>query len=117
MKRLFTIASMTLILPVMTSCGDASQKSAAPWIVDRFDDIKVIRYEVPGFEALPLEQKELIYYLSEAAKCGRDILFDQNCAANLPVRRTLEVVYENYTGDRSTPEWKALEKYLKKAMG
>ncbi|WP_420534943.1 dipeptidyl-peptidase 3 family protein [Alistipes megaguti] len=114
MKRLFTIASMTVVLPVMTSCGDASQKAAAPWIVDRFDDIKVIRYEVPGFETLPLEQKELIYYLSEAAKCGRDILFDQNCVMNLPVRRTLEVVYENYAGDRTTPEWKALEKYLKK---
>lgn len=85
-----------------------------PWIVDRFDDIKVIRYEVPGFENLPLEQKELVYYLSEAAKCGRDILYDQNCPANLPVRRTLEVIYENYRGDRTTPEWKALEKYLKK---
>ena len=89
-------------------------KGEAPWIVDRFDDIKVIRYEVPGFDELPLEEKELVYYLAEAAKCGRDIFFDQNCAVNLPVRRTLEVVYENYAGDRTTPEWKALEKYLKK---
>ena len=113
MKKLFTIVSMTLIIPALTSCG-GGPKGDMPWIVDRFDDIKVIRYEVPGFDALPLEEKELIYYLSEAAKCGRDILFDQNCPVNLPVRRTLETVYENYKGDRTTAEWKALEKYLKK---
>ena len=104
---------MTVTAVALTSCCGAS-KSEAPWIVDRFDDIKVIRYEVPGFEQLPLEEKELIYYLAEAAKCGRDILFDQNCPVNLPVRRTLETVYENYQGDRTTAEWKALEKYLKK---
>ena len=104
---------MTLPLLAFASCGDAP-RGEAPWIVDRFDDIKVIRYEVPGFEELPLGQKELIYYLSEAAKCGRDILYDQNCAVNLPVRRTLETVYENFEGDRTTAEWKALEKYLKK---
>ena len=103
---------MTFIIPALTSCGGS--KGEAPWIVDRFDDIKVIRYEVPGFEQLPLEEKELIYYLSEAAKCGRDILFDQNCPVNLPVRRTLEVVYENYQGDRTSAEWLALDKYLKK---
>ena len=96
------------------AAGCASQSDETPWVVDRFDDIKVIRYEVPGFEALPLEEKELVYYLAEAAKCGRDILFDQNCAVNLPVRRTLETVYEYYAGDRTTAEWKALEKYLKK---
>jgi len=84
------------------------------WIVDRFDDLKVIRYEVPGFERLPLEEKLLIYYLSEAAKCGRDILFDQNCPYNLPIRTTLEALYEHYEGDRSSQSWKALEKYLKK---
>lgn len=104
---------MTLPLIALSSCCNAP-KGEAPWIVDRFDDIKVIRYEVPGFEQLPLEQKELVYYLAEAAKCGRDILYDQNCAVNLPVRRTLETVYENYAGDRTAAEWKALEKYLKK---
>ena len=83
-------------------------------ILDRFDDIKILRYEVSGFAELPLREKELIYYLAEAAKCGRDIMFDQNFKYNLPVRRTLEVIYENYDGDRTTPEWKALEKYLKK---
>ena len=84
-----------------------------PWIVDRFDDIKVIRYEVPAFENLTLEEKELVYYLSEAAKCGRDILFDQNFKYNLAIRRTLETIYtesEVKTGD----EFAAFEKYLKK---
>ena len=104
---------MSFTAIALASCSQ-SPKGEAPWIVDRFDDIKVIRYEVPGFDELSLEEKELVYYLAEAAKCGRDIFFDQNCAVNLPVRRTLEVVYENYAGDRTTPEWKALEKYLKK---
>ena len=97
----------------MISCHEKKTEDA-PWILDRFDDIKILRYEVPGFAELPLREKELIYYLAEAAKCGRDILFDQNFKYNLPVRRTLEVIYENYDGDRTTPEWKALEKYLKK---
>ena len=106
------IAVMSFSAIMLASCG--SSQDEKPWIVDRFDDVKVIRYEVPGFDELSLEQKELVYYLAEAAKCGRDILFDQNCAMNLAVRRTLETVYENYAGDRTTAEWKALEKYLKK---
>ena len=114
MKRPFTNATMTLALPLLASCG-APAADDRPWIVDRFDDIKVIRYEVPGFENLPLEQKELVYYLSEAAKCGRDILYDQNCPANLPVRRTLEVIYEKCPAATARrPSGKALEKYSKK---
>ena len=96
----------------MTSCSEA-QNAEQPWIVDRFDDIKVIRYEVPAFENLTLEEKELVYYLSEAAKCGRDILFDQNFKYNLAIRRTLETIYtesEVKDGD----EFAAFEKYLKK---
>lgn len=112
MKKIVTITFMVLITTALSSCADEPQTT--PWIVDRFDDIKVIRYEVPGFAELPLEEKELVYYLAEAAKCGRDILYDQNFKYNLPVRRTFEVVYENYAGDRECAEWKALEKYLKK---
>ena len=113
MKNLLRMASVPFLAIACSACSEQSS-GERPWIVDRFDDIKVIRYEVPGFEALPLEQKELVYYLSEAAKCGRDILFDQNCAMNLPVRRTLETIYAEYKGDRTTDDWKALEKYLKK---
>ena len=97
---------------MLTSCSEA-QNAEQPWIVDRFDDIKVIRYEVPAFENLTLEEKELVYYLSEAAKCGRDILFDQNFKYNLAIRRTLETIYtqsEVKEGD----EFTAFEKYLKK---
>ena len=97
---------------MLTSCSEA-QNAEQPWIVDRFDDIKVIRYEVPAFENLTLEEKELVYYLSEAAKCGRDILFDQNFKYNLAIRRTLETIYtqsEVKEGD----EFAAFEKYLKK---
>ena len=113
MKTRFSANCLTLTAPTLTSAPD-KKPADAPTIPDRFDDIKILRYEVPGFAELPLREKELIYYLAEAAKCGRDIMFDQNFKYNLPVRRTLEVIYENYDGDRTTPEWKALEKYLKK---
>jgi len=102
------------VFAVAAGASAAKPESAEkPWIVDRFDDIKVIRYEVPGFESLPLREKELIYYLSEAAKCGRDILFDQNFKYNLVIRHTLERIY-NDTDDRDSADFKALEKYLKK---
>ena len=97
----------------MTSCSEAQQSAEQPWIVDRFDDIKVIRYEVPGFENLTLEEKELIYYLSEAAKCGRDIMFDQNFKYNLAIRRTLETIYTQ-SEVKEGEEFVAFEKYLKK---
>ena len=99
----------------LTACTTNVDTESAeqPWIVDRFDDIKVIRYEVPGFESLPLQEKEMIYYLAEAAKCGRDILFDQNFKYNLAVRRTLETIY-TASEVREGDEFKAFEKYLKK---
>ncbi len=114
MKKFVIFSFMMSCAALMAGCGNQAAETEKPWVVDRFDDVKVIRYEVPAFEELPLEEKVLIYYLSEAAKCGRDILFDQNFKYNLAVRRTLECIRENYTGDRETAEWKALEKYLKK---
>ena len=114
MKKLFGIMAMGVI--GLASCGTAveSQNEAEqPWIVDRFDDIKVIRYEVPGFESLSLDDKKLIFYLGEAAKCGRDILFDQNFKYNLAVRRTLETIY-TASEERKGDEFAAFEKYLKK---
>ena len=107
---------MGIIALTTVACDDAQtgDKSVKPWIVDRFDDIKVIRYEVPAFEQLPLNEKLMVYYLAQASKCGRDILFDQNFRYNLPVRRTLEAVYTNYDGDRTTADFAAMEKYLKK---
>lgn len=84
------------------------------WVVDRFDDIKVLRYQVPDFNTLSLDEKKLIYYLNQAALCGRDILFDQNGRYNLRIRRTLEAIEQGYTGDRNSEDFKKFEKYLKK---
>ena len=110
MKKFVT--AMGLIALALTSCTE--QPKEAAWIVDKFDDIKVIRYEVPEFENLPLNEKLLIYYLAESAKCGRDIMFDQNFKYNLTIRRALEQIYTTYEGDKSCPEFTAMEKYLKK---
>lgn len=80
---------------------------------ERFADLQMLRYKVPGFDQLSLRQKTLVYYLSEAALCGRDILFDQNGAYNLRIRKMLETVYTDYQGDRNSADFKAMETYLK----
>lgn len=84
------------------------------YIVEQFADLQLLRYRVAGFENLSLRQKELIYYLSEAALEGRDILFDQNGKYNLQIRKLLEAVYVFYSGDRNNPEFQGLEVYLKR---
>ena len=104
---------MTTLLFGLGSCTERKADDFK-WIADRFDDIRVMRYQVPGFDALPLQQKQLIYYLNEAALYGRDILFDQNNKYNLAVRRTLEGIYTTYGGDRTAEQWQAFETYLKK---
>ena len=102
-----------MIALLATSCSEQNTAEFR-WQIDNFDDIKILRYQVHGFEQLSLEQKELIYYLNQAAISGRDIMFDQNFKYNLAIRRTLEAIYQNYTGDKECAEWKAFEKYLKK---
>ncbi len=82
--------------------------------VDEFADLQILRYYVPGFKNLTLQQKELVYYLSMAAVEGRDILFDQNNKYNLAIRRTLEAIYQNYKGDKTTADYKEFEVYLKR---
>ena len=109
-KILTTVATMAILT---TSCTNAPAESEFNYNVDRFADIEVLHYKVPGFENLSLEQKKLVYYLNEAALQGRDILFDQNGKYNLAIRQTLEAVYKNYTGDKESAEFKAFEKYLK----
>ena len=101
----------------MTACTGTADKGSSKefnYMVDKFADLEILRYQVPGFESLSLRQKQLLYHLSEAALMGRDILFDQNGRYNLAIRRTLEVIYTDYTGDRENPEFKALETYLKR---
>ena len=84
------------------------------YTVEQFADLQLLRFKVHGFEELPLKQKELVYYLSEAALQGRDILFDQNGKYNLIIRKMLEVVYTDYQGDRSDANFKNFETYLKR---
>lgn len=81
--------------------------------VDRFADIEVLRYEVPEYNRLSLNQKKMLYYLSQAAQMGRDILWDQNGKYNLQIRQLLEKIYTDYNGDRNSADFKAFEKYLK----
>ena len=84
------------------------------YTVEQFADLQLLRFKVHGFEELPLKQKELVYYLSEAALQGRDILFDQNGKYNLIIRKMLEVVYTDYQGDRTDANFKGFETYLKR---
>ncbi len=84
------------------------------YTVEQFADLQILRYRVPGFEQLSLRQKQLIYYLSQAALEGRDILFDQNGKYNLQIRRLLEAVYTHFEGDRTSEPFRALEVYLKR---
>ena len=111
MKKIVFV-TMGIIAMAATACK--SEKAEQPWIVDRFDDVKIIRYEVPEFENQSLNDKILIYYLAESAKCGRDILFDQNFKYNLTIRRALEKIYTSYDGCKESADFKAMEKYLKK---
>lgn len=103
----------TLMIGVAAPTVMAATKSDFNYVVDRFADIEVLRYKVPGFEELSLNQKKLIYYLTEAGIMGRDILWDQNGKYNLPIRQLLEGVYTNYSGDKNSTEFKAFEKYMK----
>jgi len=82
--------------------------------VDQFADTKVLRYQVPAFEQLSLQQKKYVYYLTQAGLAGRDIMYDQNYRHNLKIRRSLENVYQNFDGDKSTDEWNAFDLYLKR---
>ncbi|GAB4317074.1 MAG: dihydrofolate reductase [Bacteroidales bacterium] len=84
------------------------------YLVEQFADIRIMRYQVPGFDELSLRQKKLLYYLSEAALAGRDIIFDQHYKNNLIIRKNLEAIYQNFDGDRQSDDFKAFEVYLKR---
>lgn len=109
---------MVTALSLLTACGGNPKTTAEAekfdYTVEQFADLQILRYRVPGFEDLSLKQKELVYYLTEAALQGRDILFEQNGKYNLTIRRMLEAVYTGYKGDKNTPDFKAMEVYLKR---
>ena len=119
MKKTIAMA-MTGLSIVFGSCGGnnsqntTSQDDNFTYEVDAFADLQILRYKVPEFESLSLEQKELIYYLAQAAAEGRDILYDQNGKYNLAIRRTLEAIYANYSGDKADKNYQEFETYLKR---
>ncbi|MDE6217543.1 MAG: dipeptidyl peptidase 3, partial [Muribaculaceae bacterium] len=99
--------------PMITMAAYAAEDPDFNYHVDRFADIEVLRYEVPEFQRLSLQQKKMLYYLSQAAQAGRDITWDQNGPYNIQIRHLLENIYNNYKGDRNDKDFKAFEKYLK----
>ena len=115
MKKQIMIGVMgTMLLAGCSSNNQEVKEDAFDYTVEQFADLQLLRYKVHGFEELPLEQKKLVYYLSEAALQGRDILFDQNGKYNLIIRKMLETVYTDYQGDRNEANFKAMETYLKR---
>ncbi|MFO7655567.1 MAG: dihydrofolate reductase [Bacteroidales bacterium] len=114
--KISLIVTMGMIL---FSCNNPVNKnelsdSSFDFFAEQFADIRILRYQVPEFEKLSLKQKELLYYLSQAALCGRDIFFDQNGKYSLVIRRTLENIYKTYAGDRTTQDFIDFEVYLKR---
>jgi dipeptidyl-peptidase-3 len=106
-----------MIVSFLSSCGNlkkATETDKFDYTVEKFADLQILRYKVHGFDELPLKQKELIYYLSQAALEGRDILFDQNGKYNLIIRRLLEAAYTNYSGDKKDTNYVNMETYLKR---
>ncbi|MFT6064171.1 MAG: dipeptidyl-peptidase-3 [Polaribacter sp.] len=109
-----------LVAMLLTSCATEGNKDATKeaiefdYFVEQFADIKVLRYKIPAFEELSLKEKKLVYYLTQAGLSGRDIMWDQNYRHNLSVRKGLESINKNYTGDRDTENFKLFKTYLKR---
>lgn len=101
---------------VMASCSGNKGETDFKYLIDEFADLKVMKYQVPGWNELSLQQKEYIYHLAEAAKYGRDILWDQNCGYNLMVRHAIEDIIKNYEGDRNCEDWNNFIVYAKRVF-
>jgi dipeptidyl-peptidase-3 len=117
-KKVFISLLMVVIAFMAVGCTKKTEEPTAAddfkWQVDQFADLRILRYQVPGFDELTAKQKELIYYLSEAALWGRDIVTDQNYKFNLTIRKTLDAIFEGYKGDRTSSEWNAFMVYTKR---
>ncbi len=111
-KIMLFAAALGLIASSCQSSGEESFK----YLADEFADIRIIRYKIPGWETLTFNQKEYIYHLSEAAKVGRDIFWDQNFKYNLKVRRVLETIFEDYKGETDSKEYQEFLVYAKRVF-
>ncbi len=115
MRKLILSTTTALLFGMsFISCSKTDTEPKFDYNVDKFADLQILRYQVPGFEELSLNQKLYVYYLTEAAQEGRDILFDQNGKYNLAIRRTLEAIYNNYNGDKEDADYKEFVVYLKR---
>ena len=114
MKLITKMMAITSVAAAAVSC--AQNEGEFKYLVDEFADLKIMRYQVPGWEELTLQQKEYVYHLAEAAKYGRDIIWEQNCKYNLQVRKMIENILENYKGDRTTEEFAQFETYAKRVF-
>jgi dipeptidyl-peptidase III len=117
--RYYKLILLFMIMLGAVECKTTKKPEAKPassfsYFVDQFDDMRVLKYQLPGFDLLSLQQKKLIYYLSEAALAGRDILWDQNFKYNLKVRKTIEAIIENYSGDKNSADYKVFIVYTKR---
>ena len=116
MKKIIMILGIAGLLTACTSKDKEAQNGEFKYLVDEFADLKVMRYQIPGWDELTLQQKEYIYYLGEAAKCGRDILADQNFKYNLTVRKTLEAILNSYDGDKECADYQNFVVYAKRVF-
>ncbi len=113
MKKIVKLLTLTGAAAALVSCGNKAS-GEFKYLIDEFADLKVMRYDVPGWEELSLQQKEYVYHLAEAAKWGRDIYWDQNCKYNLELRKAVEKVLENYSGDRKGADFENFVIYAKR---
>src|SRR5690606_32682595 len=100
--------------PAETAVVETENTSEFHYTVDQFADLRVLRYDIPGWDKLTLKEQTLVYYLVQAGLEGRDIMWDQNYRHNLTIRKALENIYQNYKGDKNTDDWKSFEIYLKR---
>ena len=112
MKFISKMITAAGLAAALVSCKDNA--ADFKYLVDEFADLKIMRYQVPGWDGLTLQQKEYVYHLAEAAKYGRDIIWMQNCKDNLAVRKVVENIIANYKGDRDCADYKAFETYAKR---
>jgi dipeptidyl-peptidase-3 len=123
--KLKSIVGIAMVNLMLFSCGNEKAESkvveevkeetvAFNYNVDKFADIKILKYQIPGWDKLTLKEQKLVYYLTEAGLSGRDIMWDQNYRYNLRIRKALEHVYTNYSGDKNSADWASFESYLKR---
>ena len=121
MKLKYLISGLLIVI-FISSCRESSPEpgtevsteTSFEYVAEQFADLRILRYQIPGFDELTLKEKKLVYYLTQAGLAGRDIMWDQNYRHNLEIRQVLEKIYTEYQGDKSSEDWKAFQIYIKR---